>query len=91
MTQGLTYEVNEQEGSITCHMCGFKSYNPGDVQGHYCHRCRIFHDDVLSMACPCCGDMVFRTDLLSPMKCNGLLMHYECGLHLAVGPSTPKS
>lgn len=32
--------------SWTCPHCGAKSYNPEDVEKHYCGRCHHFCDDV---------------------------------------------
>lgn len=41
----MTYEIDEEEGSIKCLNCGLTSYNPKDVAFKYCGNCHIFHDD----------------------------------------------
>jgi hypothetical protein len=31
--------------AIGCFMCGSVSWNPNDVNAHYCGNCHMFHDD----------------------------------------------
>lgn len=34
------------DGGITCLRCKATSYNPNDVEQHYCGRCHVHHDDL---------------------------------------------
>ena len=43
--EALERRVSELERpSITCPLCGLRSYNPNDVREMYCGRCKVFHD-----------------------------------------------
>lgn len=81
----LSYELTDDGASITCKMCSAKSYNRGDIDNRYCHRCGVFHDDVLTPSCIHCAEPVIKGELVSPVQGNGQPMHYECGLRLGVG------
>lgn len=41
-----TYVVSENGDSITCLGCHLTSYDPNDVEQHYCGNCHMFHDDL---------------------------------------------
>lgn len=44
-----TFEIlTRQDGSkaIVCKGCGRASFNPNDVELHYCGFCHVFHDDI---------------------------------------------
>jgi len=41
----MTYEIDPEGDWIKCLICGLTSYNPADVQNHYCGNCHIFHDE----------------------------------------------
>jgi hypothetical protein len=32
--------------SIVCPQCGFRSYNPHDIEHRYCGQCHQFHDQL---------------------------------------------
>ena len=43
--KGALYKIDQVVGSITCLVCGATSYNPHDVEHHYCGNCHCFLDD----------------------------------------------
>lgn len=45
----LFVRASGQDG-IQCTTCGQVSWNPNDVEHHYCGRCHVFHDDQLAGA-----------------------------------------
>lgn len=40
-----SFTITDDGLGITCHACGFTSYNLNDVKHHYCDYCHKFHDD----------------------------------------------
>jgi hypothetical protein len=36
---------DENRHAIGCLRCGALSWNPNDVEAHFCSRCGVFHDD----------------------------------------------
>jgi hypothetical protein len=38
------YATYVYQYGIGCFMCGKISWNPTDVDAHYCDRCKMFHD-----------------------------------------------
>ncbi|HYG33580.1 MAG TPA: hypothetical protein VEC99_02270 [Clostridia bacterium] len=43
------YSINADQSAITCHVCGFTSQDPKDVQEKFCPQCRSFHEDRILM------------------------------------------
>lgn len=45
--EGKRYEIGNKEGRdwIKCLTCKMMSYNQGDVDNRYCHKCGVFHED----------------------------------------------
>ena len=43
------YTIASDGCSITCHVCGFTSWNLNDVALKYCGRCKEFHDQLPSL------------------------------------------
>lgn len=41
-----TYTLSEDGNSITCALCGMRSYNPSDIKHKYCGACNVFHEDL---------------------------------------------
>lgn len=41
-----TFTLSPDGKSITCKRCKRTSYNPNDVENHYCGCCHVFHDDL---------------------------------------------
>lgn len=43
----MNYTIIENENGkgILCHTCNLTSWNPMDVEQHYCGCCHVFHDD----------------------------------------------
>lgn len=39
-----TYTLSEDGQSITCNLCGMRSYNRNDIEQKYCGRCHRFHE-----------------------------------------------
>ena len=40
----VTFSIAEDGRSITCLICGMKSYNPSDVFYRYCGHCHHYHE-----------------------------------------------
>lgn len=50
--QKLTYVIEPSDKvsfTITCLVCGMKSYNQNDVEQKYCGNCHQFHDIMMAM------------------------------------------
>lgn len=45
----MTYDIVRAGNcvGILCLICGLTSWNPRDVEQHFCVRCGLFHDDSL--------------------------------------------
>ena len=41
-----TFVIDLNGPCIICKRCGLASYNPNDIEQHYCARCHVFHDDI---------------------------------------------
>lgn len=41
-----TFTISADGKSITCLRCKRTSYNPNDVENHFCGHCHAFHDDI---------------------------------------------
>lgn len=41
-----TFIIDPGGGTITCKRCCLTSFNPQDVEHHYCAFCDQFHDDI---------------------------------------------
>jgi len=41
-----TFMISPDGRSITCLRCHMTSFNPTDVERHYCSYCDVFHDDL---------------------------------------------
>lgn len=49
----LLYSFSEDSKSICCHLCGFRSFNPHDIEHLYCIHCDIFFGDLEGAASMC--------------------------------------
>ena len=43
------YTITADGASITCHVCGLTSRDPGHVEQRFCPRCVVFHEDRILM------------------------------------------
>lgn len=46
VTYALVFDAPGKVTGITCLHCNLTSYNPNDIERHFCGKCKVFHDDI---------------------------------------------